>query len=59
LYDLKNTTIIATANIKSEKHPDRQDVDPAIVRLFDNQEVTYLPKEETYDVALAYLMEKE
>lgn len=34
-HTLKITNLIATANIKSDKHPDRQDIDPAIVRLFE------------------------
>jgi len=33
-YVMQNTSIVATANIKSEKHPDREELDPAIVRLF-------------------------
>lgn len=31
---LLTTTVIATANLKSEKHQDREDIDPAIARLF-------------------------
>ncbi len=56
---LKSVNIIATANIKSSKHSDREDLDPAIVRLFDNIHVNYLPKEETYDLALVSLMHRE
>jgi len=56
-HTLQTTNIIATANIKSEKHPDRQEMDSAIIRLFEWLEVGYLPKEEIYDIALANLME--
>ncbi|MFA5748164.1 MAG: ATP-binding protein [Candidatus Absconditabacterales bacterium] len=58
-YKLLTTSLIATANIKSEKHPDRQETDPAIIRLFTGIEVKYLPPEETYDLALSNLMEKQ
>jgi hypothetical protein len=58
-YKLLTTSLIATANIKSEKHPDRQETDPAIIRLFTWIEVKYLPPEETYDLALSNLMEKQ
>lgn len=56
-YILKTTSIIATANIKSEKHPDREELDPAIVRLFKWVQVPYLTLDESYDVAIAHLME--
>lgn len=58
-YTLNSTWIIATANIKSEKHPDREELDPAIVRLFKWVQVPYLTEDESYDLALANLMEKE
>ena len=57
-YTLNSTWIIATANIKSEKHPDREELDPAIVRLFKWVQVPYFTTDETYDLALANLMEK-
>ncbi len=56
-YKLLTTTVIATANIKSAKHTDRQELDPAIVRLLPGVEVKYLPEEETYDLALANCIE--
>lgn len=56
-YTLLTTTVIATANIKSAKHQDRQEMDPAIVRLLPGTEVGYLPEEETYDLALANIIE--
>jgi MoxR-like ATPase len=56
-HKLLTTTVIATANIKSAKHADRQEMDPAIVRLLPGTEVKYLPKEETYDLALANIIE--
>ena len=57
-YLLRTVNIIATANIKSAKHQNREDLDPAIVRLFDNIHVNYLPKEEVYDLALVNIMDK-
>ncbi|EKE30204.1 MAG: hypothetical protein ACD_2C00027G0017 [uncultured bacterium (gcode 4)] len=57
-YQLKTVNIVATANIKSAKHQDREDIDPAIIRLFDNIHVNYLPKEEVYDLALVSIMDK-
>lgn len=47
----------ATANVKSEKHPDRKELDPAIVRMFEPLQVEYMPKNETYDLALSKLMD--
>jgi hypothetical protein len=58
-YKLKSNTIIATKNIKSEKHPDREKTDWAIVRLFEWVQVPYLAEEEAYDIALCSLMEPE
>ena len=58
IFTLNSTWIIATANIKSEKHPDREELDPAIVRLFKWVQVPYFTEDETYDLALANLMEK-
>ncbi len=54
-YRLENTTLVATANIKSEKHQDREELDPAIVRLFDSINVNYFPEDEIYDLILASL----
>jgi len=59
VYTLQNTTLIATANIKSEKHPDREELDPAIVRLFENMPVNYFDENELYDLILAMLMERQ
>ena len=58
-YKLKSNTIIATKNIKSEKHPDREKTDWAIVRHFEWVQVPYLKEEEAYDIALCSLMEPE
>lgn len=49
----------ATANMKSEKHKDRFDFDPAELRVFAMRHIDYLPKEELYDLALAKLMDKK
>jgi len=58
-HTIKTSNLIATANIKSAKHTDRQELDPAIVRLFKGVEIKYLPKEETYDLALANIMQAQ
>jgi guanyl-specific ribonuclease Sa len=58
-HTLQTTNLIATANIKSAKHSDRQELDPAIVRLFKGVEIKYLPKQETYDLALANIMQAQ
>jgi len=50
--------MIFTANLKSEKNPERQELPPEIAREFEqnNLEVGYTPKEEAYDIMLARLM---
>lgn len=48
----------ATANIKSEKHKERFELDPAESRVFEMRRVDYLPKEELYDLMLAKLSDK-
>lgn len=50
--------MIFTANLKSEKNPERQDLPPEIAREFEqnNLEVNYTPKEEAYDIMLSRLM---
>jgi hypothetical protein len=58
-YILLSNIIIATANIKGKKHPGREDIDPAILRLLRWVNVSYLPKEELYDLAIVSLMESE
>jgi len=45
--------MIFTANLKSEKNPERQELPPEIAR---ELEVGYTPKEEAYDIMLARLM---
>lgn len=48
----------ATGNIKSEKHETAQELDAAIVRVFDApMDVDYMPAPEVYDLALASLMD--
>ncbi len=53
--------MIFTANLKSEKNPERQDLPVEIAREFEqnNLKIDYLPKDESYDVMLARLMEKD
>lgn len=50
--------VIATGNIKGEKHTTATDLDPAIVRIFaPSFRVNYMPAYEVYDLALASLMD--
>ncbi len=58
-YILKKASVISTANIKSEKHPDREELDPAIVRLYKWIQIPFLSKEEAYDLAIMNLMESQ
>ncbi len=50
--------MIFTANLKSEKNPERQELPPEIAREFEqnNLKISYTPKEEAYDIMLARLM---
>lgn len=54
--ELKTTGMIATANIKWEKHQDREDLDPAIVRLFEVINVSQIPEDEMVDMVKATLV---
>ncbi|MEK7535867.1 MAG: AAA family ATPase [Patescibacteria group bacterium] len=49
----------ATANLKSDKHKERFDLDPAESRVFEMRRIEYLPKDELYDLALATLMDAQ
>lgn len=53
--------MIFTANLKSEKNPERQELPPEIAREFEqnNLEVKYTPKDEAYDIMLARLMKPD
>lgn len=53
--------MIFTANLKSEKNPERQELPPEIAREFEqnNLEIDYTPKEEAYDIMLARLMNSD
>jgi MoxR-like ATPase len=53
--------MIFTANLKSEKNPERQELPPEIAREFEqnNLEVKYTPKNEAYDIMLARLMKPD
>lgn len=53
--------MIFTANLKSEKNPERAELPPEIAREFEqnNLEINYTPKEEAYDIMLARLMDKD
>jgi MoxR-like ATPase len=50
--------MIFTANLKSDKNPERQELPPEIAREFEqnNLEINYTPKEEAYDIMIARLM---
>ena len=53
--------MIFTANLKSEKNPERQDLPPEIAREFEqnNLEVKYTPQDEAYDIALSRLLNSD
>ena len=53
--------MIFTANLKSEKNPERQDLPPEIAREFEqnNIKINYINKEEAYDVMLTRLLNKD
>ena len=53
--------MIFTANLKSDKNPERQDLPPEIAREFEqnNLEVGYTPPDESYDIMLARLMQPD
>ena len=53
--------MIFTANLKSEKNPERQELPPEIAREFEqnNIKIGYQPKDEAYDIMLARLMKPD
>ncbi len=53
--------MIFTANLKSEKNPERQDLPPEIAREFEqnNLKVRYTPRDEAYDIMLSRLMNRD
>ena len=53
--------MIFTANLKSEKNPERQDLPPEIAREFEqnNLEVKYTPPDEAYDIMLSRLLNRD
>jgi len=53
--------MIFTANLKSEKNPERQDLPPEIAREFEqnNLEVKYTPQDEAYDIMLSRLLNRD
>ncbi|MEI6420399.1 MAG: AAA family ATPase [bacterium] len=53
--------MIFTANLKSEKNPERQDLPPEIAREFEqnNLEVGYTPADESYDIMLSRLLNRD
>ena len=55
----KGFTIIATANLKGEKHKSREELDTAETRVFAMRHIDYMPREELYDLCLASMMGRE
>jgi hypothetical protein len=53
--------MIFTANLKSEKNPERQDLPPEIAREFEqnNLEVKYTAPDEAYDIMLSRLLNRD
>ena len=53
--------MIFTANLKSEKNPERQDLPPEVAREFEqnNIKINYINKEEAYDVMLSRMLNKD
>jgi len=53
--------MIFTANLKSEKNPERQDLPPEIAREFEqnNLEVKYTPQGEAYDIMISRLLNRD
>lgn len=53
--------MIFTANLKSEKNPERQDLPPEVAREFEqnNIKINYINKEESYDVMLSRMLSKD
>jgi DNA polymerase III delta prime subunit len=53
--------MIFTANLKSEKNPERQELPPEIAREFEqnNIKIGYTPPEEAYDIMLARLLNRD
>ncbi len=50
--------MIFTANLKSEKNPERQDLPPEVAREFEqnNIKINYIDREEAYDVMISRLL---
>ncbi len=57
VIDIKNPTLIATGNLWSKY--ERNKIDPAVLRLLGGIEATYFDRNETYDIAIISLMDKE
>lgn len=53
-----NYSFTATANVKSEKHTTRFEIDPAIVRVLEPMVVNYLPPWEVWDITVASQMDR-
>lgn len=52
-----NYSFTGTANVKSEKHSTRFEIDPAIVRILEPMILPYMPPQEVWDIAVASLVD--
>lgn len=50
---------IATGNPKNETTSDREEIDPALRRMFHEMEVSFMPEQEQYHILLAQLMQED
>lgn len=57
IIEIKNPSVVATGNLWSKY--ERNKIDPAVLRLLWGIEATYFDRNETYDLALVSLMDKE
>src|SRR3989344_9003965 len=55
----KGFTVIATGNLKGEKHKTREELGTEEARVFSIHRIDYMPQEELYDLCLASMMGKK
>lgn len=53
-----NYSFTGTANVKSDKHQTRFEIDPAIVRILEPMIVSYMPPAEVWDITIASLIDR-
>lgn len=51
--------LVVTANLQSDKHKEREALDNAEAREFNERVIDYVPADEAYDMALAKLLNRE